>query len=184
MSNSKRLKWLGPVRLDGFKACAKVLGRALGVPHNGSLEALARSCGWLSYWELNRHPDPRHGAGLPAKGSLEEIYDLWCKQVVISYGLRSPAELDAIEQLPKLFRYVLKRDVARPAQAPGPSQVEEGMPCVIHDPMLRASDWRDAEFRQWIRGVVDRTKPKARDDDALLGDSGLDEVKRLEEDRV
>lgn len=182
MSNRTRLTWIGPVRLNSFKACAKALGRALGVPHCGSLEALARSCGWLSFSELNRCPDPRQGAGVSAMGSDEEIYELWCQQVVVSYGLRCRAELDAVEQLPKLFRYLRVPSAHKPSDVAARGQDEDGVPRTVRDPMLRVADWRDAEFRQWIGGVVARTMPKRRDVSDERGDAALDELKRLEEE--
>lgn len=113
MTNSSRLTWLGPVRLKDFKACAKVLGRELDVPYSRSLDALARSCGWLSYREMTLHPDPRNGAGVPVVGAAEHIYDLWCQQVVVSYGLQDRERLNAIARLPRSFRYVLAREPVR-----------------------------------------------------------------------
>lgn len=182
MSKRTRLKWIGPVRLDSFKACAKALGRAFGVPHCGSLEALARSCGWLSFWELNRYPHPRHGAGVPVMESDEKIYELWCQQVVVSYGLQGRAELDAVEELPKLFRYLRVPSGHKASDVAARGQDEDGVPRTVCDPMLRAADWRDAEFRQWIGGVVARTMPKRRDVSDGRGDAALDELNRLEEE--
>jgi hypothetical protein len=113
---------------------------------------------------------------------MEEVYELWCQQVAISYGLRFRADLDAIEQLPKLFRYLRAPSPYRSAEARGQDQDEDVVPCTVHDPMFRAADWRDAEFRQWIGGVVDRSNSKRRDFDDVRGDAGLDELKRLEEE--
>lgn len=180
MSNSKRLKWLGPVRLRDFKACAWALGRALHVPHCGSLDALAQSCGWLNYRELTLNPDLKDGQCVPVSGSAEEIYDLWCQQAVVSYGLRSRAEFDAIERLPSLFRYVLAPDAPKPARSAERDRDDEDVPRTVRDPMLRAGDWRDAEFRQWVSGIVDRSKPKRAD--ASDARARCDELKRLEEE--
>lgn len=182
MSTIKRLKWLGAVRLDAFKACAKVLGRALDVPHCRSLDLLAQSCGWLSYRELTLDPDPRHGAGVPASGSLFDVYDLWCIQAIQSYGLQDRVALDAIELLPKLFRHLHVHLPSRHPEADEHAQDEEDQPGQVHDPMPQAGDRRDAEFREWLSGLVGRTNGQRRDSAGSPSETEVEELWRLQEE--
>lgn len=182
MSNDKRMVWLGPVRLDAFKACAKLLGRALGVTHCRSLDALARAFGWLSFSELNCHPDLGESGGICVTGSFDEIYDLWCGQVIASYGLESRSELDVIDRLQRTFRRVLRKDPLARNCVGSEHQCGGESPRNVRDPMLRAGNWRDAEFRQWIGQIVDRGKPDGRNYDDLCGAAERESESRLEDE--
>lgn len=184
MSDEKRMVWVGPVRLGAFKACAKLLGRALGVAHSRSLDALAKACGWLSYAELICHPQLEHGGCVCAKGSFDEIYDLWCGQVVASYELESRAQLDVIERLQKAFRTSLRNAPVECDSEAGEHPCDVTVPRNIHDPMLQARDWRDAEFRQWIGHIVDLGKPKVRDGDDSSDAAERESINRLAEEFV
>jgi hypothetical protein len=181
MSKSKHPRWLGPVRLQAFKACAKTLGRALGVPHSHSLEALARACGWMNYWDLLNRPDPRGGAGSPRVRPEQEVYDLWCRQVAFSFGLQDRTSLDAVERLPTLFQHLLVRQYAQSPVASEQAQEEEEQPAHLQDPMLRAGDWRDAEFRQWLGGLVGRTSSQGRGGISLPTDGEIRSLEALQE---
>lgn len=182
MSMNKRLKWLGPVRQDVVKKSAKVLGRAFDVPHMKSLDLVAQSCGWLDYRELTLQRDPRHGAGVPASGSDAEVYELWCRQLTVSYGLQDQADLDAIERLPQLFRHLRFRLPSTPSDLAEQAQDADDPPRHVHDPMLQAGNWRDAEFRHWLRGLGDETGRRGRDSADLPSKAEIDELNRFEEE--
>lgn len=182
MSISKRLKWLGPVRLEVVKKSAKALGRRFDVPHMKSLDLVAQACGWLSYRELTLQEDPRHGAGVAAPGSDEDVYELWCLQLAVSFGLKDRSELKSIECLPQLYRYLRARPPSVLHHSADEVQDSDIPPHHIHDPMLRAGDWRDAEFRHWLRGLGGRTGSQGRDSVDLPSKAELDELNRLQEE--
>jgi len=182
MRMNKRLKWIGPVRLDVVKKCAKALGRAFDVPHMKSLDLVAQSCGWLDYRELTLQRDPRHGAGVPASGSDLEVYELWCRQLTVSYGLQDQAALDAIESLPQFFRHLRFRLHSRPSEFTDQAQDADDPPRQVHDPMLQAGNWRDTEFRHWLRGLGGETGRQECDNANLPSKAELDEINRLQEE--
>lgn len=161
------------VRLEALKRCAKLLKRAADLPHSRALEVLAVSFGWKSYYALLHGAGPVSYVGDMAPGAAALYFQDWCARVLAEIQLE---ELHCPIDLAIWFNRMTAGSAA-----PVQRGCEAVVPRHVHDPMLEACNWRDAEFRQWIGQIVDRGKPNERDCDDLCDTAERESINRLEE---
>jgi HPt (histidine-containing phosphotransfer) domain-containing protein len=170
------MKRIGIVRLENFKRMATAIKKALRIKHAHALTTLATACGMGSYEELRTLVMERaQSIDQLLPGSNEERLETWREQLADAFDADVEEAL-GLECLQKWF----KRVFAARAGAGGERLVEENEPAKpIRDPGLDAGNWRDAEFRRWIRQLVDAPKRavEAKDWRTLgesVGESQLD----------
>lgn len=159
---------IGIVKVDAFKKMAwAVKKRIEGCKHTQALGHLARACGMKNYHEVLAIC----ANGLPTdelmQGSRDELIEAWTVRIARQFGVA----IDTILTVEEIDFWFTKVFVDRDRLV-ADAEVDDVVIKEIHDPRLEAANWRDAEFRQWVQGVVDLEAPalRQRADEYLNGE--------------
>ncbi len=160
---------IGIVRVDAFKKMAWAMKKRIeGCKHRQALDKLARACGMKHYHEVLEIRENGLATELLVQGSRDELITAWTERITNEFGINI-GTVFAAEGLDVWFTRVF---VDR-ARLVADVDADDALVKEVHDPRLEASNWRDAEFRQWVQGVVDletlSSRPRA--DEQLDGDN-------------
>src|SRR5688572_17027904 len=140
---------IGIVRVAAFKKMAWAMKKSIeGCKHRHALENLARACGMKNYQEVLEIRESGLATELLMLGSRDELIAAWTERITNEFGINI-GTVFAAEELDVWFTrvFVDRSRLVADVDADG-SFVKE-----VHDPRLEASNWHDAEFRQWLQGV-------------------------------
>lgn len=149
---------IGLVKLSSFKSLASLLKKRVeGCKHSAALESLAQACGAACYQHVLDVATGRRAPSPLLAGTQSELVEEWKRRLDSAFGVDVGSIL-SVDELDVWFKRVF---VPR-----GMLVVDHGDDCqsVRHavDPRLGAADWRDAEFRQWLHCMVDRSSGQRR----------------------
>ena len=175
---------IGIVKLEALKRLAKVLRKAIpGCKHTHALENLARASGMKNYNELCLVAMGYETPWALMEGSHDELVYAWTSQLSAEFRIDITSVL-SIDEIDVWFgRVFASRDrLMSDAESAEPSLV------VVRDPQLEAANWRDAEFRQWVQGAVEKSARRTsktsqrdwedREDDLEEPDAGAINARR------
>lgn len=169
---------IGIVRVDAFKKMAWAMKKRIeGCKHRQGLDKLAKACGMKHYHEVLEIRENGLATELLMQGSRDELLAAWSDRITNEFGVDVGTIFDA-EELDMWFTRVFVDRSRLVADV----DAEDAVVKEVHDPRLEAANWRDAEFRQWLQGVVDLEAPRSRPladehdgddaDDSSTGQSG------------
>lgn len=170
---------IGIVRVDAFKKMAWAMKKRIeGCKHHQALDKLARACGMKHFHEVLEIREKGLPTELLMQDSRDELMGVWVERITEQFGVDigsifNEQELDAWFGRVFVDRARLAADV----------DADDVLVKEIHDPRLESANWRDAEFRQWLQGVVELEMPGSRpvaedqdkgddSDEASTGQSG------------
>lgn len=167
---------IGIVNLNAFKRMASAMKKSAGCKHCHALENLARACGMKNYREIQEISDNRLPADRLMQGSRDELINIWRERITEEFDIDIDiGTIFTVEELDVWFSRVF---VDRNPQVVD-VDVNDVSLKQVRDPQLEAANWHDAEFRRWIRGVVDLetqgSRPRAN---VQLDDDESDEADR------